>query len=82
MSHKINTLAEYVKHYENSVSDPEQFWENIAQTFTWQKPWDRVLTWDFDGPSVKWFENAQLNITENIFERHLDTQPDKTAILW
>lgn len=82
MSHKINTLAEYVKHYENSVSDPEQFWENIAQTFTWQKPWDRVLTWDFEGPSVKWFENAQLNISENIFERHLDTQPDKTAILW
>ena len=82
MSNKINTLAEYVQQYEKSVADPEQFWGNIAQAFTWQKPWDKVLTWDFEGPNVKWFENAQLNITENIFERHLETQPDKIAILW
>ncbi len=82
MNQKINSLAAYVEHYQKSIDDPEQFWGDIAQSFTWQKPWDRVLSWDFEEPNIKWFENAQLNITENIFERHLKTQPDKIAILW
>jgi len=82
MSQKINSLADYVHQYEKSIAQPEVFWEEIAATFTWQKPWDKVLNWDFDGPNIKWFENAQLNITENIFERHLKTHANKTAILW
>jgi len=82
MSQKINSLADYVHQYEKSIAQPEVFWEEIAATFTWQKPWDMVLNWDFDGPNIKWFENAQLNITENIFERHLKTHANKTAILW
>jgi len=82
MSQKINSLADYVHQYEKSIAQPEVFWEEIAATFTWQKPWDKVLNWDFDGPNIKWFENAQLNITENIFERHLKTNANKTAILW
>ena len=34
------------------------------------------------GPDIKWFENAKLNLTENIFERHIDTHGEKTAIIW
>ncbi len=79
---KINSLSSYFKEYENSIENPEKFWSKVAETFKWQKPWDNLFSWDFDRPNVKWFENAKLNITENIFERLIDTHSEKTAIIW
>ena len=82
MSHKIKTLSEYFQEYQKSIDQPEQFWGQIAENLRWKKPWDKVLSWDFEGPSVKWFENAKLNLTENIFERQLPKLGEKTAIIW
>ena len=82
MSHKIKTLSEYFQEYQKSIDQPEQFWGQIAENFHWKKTWDNVLSWDFDGPDVKWFENAKLNLTENIFERQLAACGNKTAIIW
>lgn len=79
---KINTLQEYKSAYKNSVENPEQFWENIADSFTWKKRWDDVVKWEFDTPKVEWFSGAQLNITENCIDRHLQDKADKVAILW
>ena len=75
--------SEYRKAYEDSVRDPESFWTAIAENhFQWKKPWKSVLHWDFSTPKIKWFEGAQLNITENCLDRHLNTRADKTAILF
>jgi acetyl-CoA synthetase len=82
MSNKIQSLSGYIHEYQKSINEPEKFWARIADSFHWQKPWDNVLSWDKEGPHVKWFENAKLNITENIFERHLFTHGDKAAIIW
>ncbi|HNP17466.1 MAG TPA: acetate--CoA ligase [Fulvivirga sp.] len=82
MSDRIHTLSGYIHEYQRSVNDPEEFWARIADSFHWQKRWDKVVEWDFDKPDVKWFTNAKLNITENIFERHLYTLGDKPAIIW
>ena len=82
MSQKIQTLSGYFHEYQKSIHQPEQFWSRIANSFHWKKPWDKVLSWDFKGPDIKWFENAKLNLTENIFERHLFTHSEKTAIIW
>ena len=82
MNHKIQSLSGYIHEYQKSIHEPEKFWSRIAESFYWQKPWDKVLSWNFEGPEVKWFENGKLNITENIFERHLFTHGDKTAIIW
>ena len=82
MNQKIQSLSGYLHEYQKSIHQPEKFWSRIASSFYWRKPWDRVLSWDFKGPEVKWFENAKLNITENIFEKHLFTHGDKTAIIW
>ena len=82
-NYHIKNLEEYFQTYRKSVSDPEGFWEEIAEEhFVWRKRWDKVLDWDFKKPSVKWFEGAQLNITENCIDRHLSTRGDKTAILF
>ncbi|MDO5981257.1 acetate--CoA ligase [Flavivirga spongiicola] len=82
-NYHIKHLEEYYQVYRKSVRAPENFWEEVAEEhFLWQKKWDNVLSWDFSKPEVKWFEGAQLNITENCIDRHLATRGDKTAILF
>ena len=79
---RITSLSDYFKKYEQSEKDPEKFWSEIADTFIWKKKWDKVLDWNFESVDIKWFKNAKLNITENIFERNLKDSGDKTAIIW
>jgi len=79
---KISTLSGYLHEYQKSVSNPTGFWSNVADSFYWQKRWDKVLEWDFNEPSVRWFINGKLNITENIFERHLFLRQQQPAIIW
>ena len=82
-NYHIKHLEEYYQVYRKSVRNPEAFWEEIAEEhFLWRKKWDKVLSWDFSKPEVKWFEGAKLNITENCIDRHLATRGDKTAILF
>ncbi|WP_336070246.1 acetate--CoA ligase [Mesoflavibacter sp. CH_XMU1404-2] len=82
-NYHIKHLEEYYQVYRKSVRNPEVFWEEIAEEhFMWRKKWDNVLSWDFTKPEVKWFEGAQLNITENCIDRHLYTRGDKTAIIF
>ena len=82
MSFKISSLSEYFVEYQKSIDQPEKFWSDIAETFKWKKPWDKVLSWNFNDPDLKWFLNAKLNITENIFERNIEKFGSKTAIIW
>ena len=79
---KINSFQEYQSEYKKSVENPEAFWAEKAETFSWRRKWDKVLEWNFEEPKVKWFEGAKLNITENCIDRHLELLGDKTAILW
>ena len=79
---RIRTFEEYKEEYQKSVDSPEDFWEAHANSFTWNKKWDKVLEWDFKGPKVEWFKGGQLNITENCLDRHLAERGDKVAILW
>jgi acetyl-CoA synthetase len=83
--YQIKSLEQYNDAYKKSVDDPEHFWAEIAETFSWRKKWDKILTWSFtgdDAPQVKWFEGAKLNITENCLDRHLEEMGDKPAIIW
>lgn len=82
-NYHIKHLEEYFQVYRKSVRNPEAFWEEVAEEhFEWRKKWDTVLDWDFSKPEIKWFDGAQLNITENCIDRHLRIRGDKTAILF
>ena len=81
-SYQLRTLEQYQAAYEQSIQDPETFWAAIAENFTWQKKWDKVLDWNFEEPKVEWFKGAQLNITENCLDRHLATRGNEPAIVW
>jgi acetyl-CoA synthetase len=80
--YQLQTFQDYQKAYKQSVDNPAAFWANIAEHFTWQKKWDKVLDWNFEEPKVEWFKGAQLNITENCLDRHLQTRGNEPAIVW
>jgi acetyl-CoA synthetase len=80
--YQINSFDEYQSAWKKSVEDPAGFWGDIAQHFQWKKPWETVLEWNFKDPSVKWFNGAQLNITENCIDRHLVDKANQPAIIW
>ncbi len=82
MSDRLHTLSGYLYEYQKSIAQPEEFWARIADSFHWRKRWNKVLKWNFEGPEVKWFDGAKLNITENIFEKQLYTIGDRPAIIW
>jgi acetyl-CoA synthetase len=79
----VGSLDEYTALYERSVADPEAFWSEIAGRLTWDRPFDKVLEWDFHEPSIRWFDGGRLNVTVNCLDRHVDAgRGDRTAIIW
>ena len=80
--YQIKSFEQYQTAYQKSIEQPEKFWEDIAQHFTWQKKWDKVLDWEFNTPKIEWFKGGKLNITENCLDRWVATQPDTPAIIW
>ena len=80
--YQIRSLEQYRAEYKRSVEDPEGFWAGIAENFQWRRKWNKVLEWNFSEPRVRWFEGAQLNITENCLDRHLAERGDQPAIIW
>lgn len=79
---RITSLEQYNKEYQFSVENPEAFWAQQAEQFTWHKKWDKVLEWNFTDFDVKWFIGGKLNITENCLDRHLKDKANQTAIIW
>jgi acetyl-CoA synthetase len=82
MEFKIDTFEQYQSIYTHSVEAPEAFWAAVADNFLWKRKWDKVLDWNFQEPQIKWFEGAQLNITENCLDRHLSEKANQPAIIW
>jgi acetyl-CoA synthetase len=78
----MKSITDYEHEYKLSVEDPEAFWASQAAQFTWRKKWDKVLSWDFNKPEVKWFIGGKLNITENCLDRHLPQRANQVAMIW
>lgn len=78
----MNNLESRNRAYQQSLENPEAFWADIADQFTFKRKWDKVLDWDFETPSVRWFDGAQLNITENCLDRHLPHRGNDPALIW
>ena len=58
------------------------FWSKLAlEHILWRKPFTQVLN-EENFPFFKWFEDGELNISFNCLDRNLETNPDKTAIIF
>ena len=80
--YQIESYEAYQEAWKRSVEDPEGFWGEVADHFQWRRKWDKVLSWNFREPDVKWFEGGRLNITENCLDRHLGQYGNYPAIIW
>ena len=79
----INNKNKYDSAYNESLNNPEKFWNDIAlENFSWYDKWSSVVEWDFHKAKINWFSNAKLNITVNCIDRHVKTHPNKIAILF
>ncbi len=78
------TRDRYKKMYQNSIYDVEAFWTGQAKPFVWHTGWRQNQNVpSFKSPvSIKWFEGAKLNITENCLDRQLPTRSAQTAYIW
>ncbi len=76
---QITSFEQYTAEYKKAVDNPENFWQSIAEEFTWKQKWDKVLDWNFEKPTINWFINGKFNITENCIDRHLANKANDVA---
>lgn len=68
---------------QRSITEPEKFWAEQAQEFLdWDKPWEKVLEYDYPKGQISWFQGGKLNVSVNCLDRHLATRGDQIAIIW
>jgi acetyl-CoA synthetase len=78
----VSGMAAYQALCDEAERDFEGFWGRLArETLLWHKPFSKVLD-ESTPPFFKWFHDGELNVSYNCLDRHLKTQPDKTAIIF
>lgn len=73
--------AEFEQRYQESISNPEEFWRKEGQRLAWSKPYSKVKNTSFErgNVSIKWFEDGELNAAYNCIDRHLPEKADQVA---
>ena len=76
-------MDSYQKRYQDSISDPEIFWAEVAQRLDWIQPWSQVRKFDFVSGEIEWFRGGKLNASYNCIDRHVKSgHGNETAIIW
>jgi acetyl-CoA synthetase len=74
---------DYKSAYQESISSPDKFWQNVADRIDWIKPFTKVSDTSFTSPvAIKWFYDGTLNACVNCVDRHLPERRHKRAIIW
>jgi acetyl-CoA synthetase len=78
----VKSLDQYREMYRRSLEEPEAFWREQAQILDWFHPPRNIMDVDLEEVDFSWFSGGRLNACYNCVDRHLATQPEKTAIIW
>ena len=80
---RVSSMAQYQALCEEAEQNPEEFWRNMAESgLEWRKPFTKVLD-DSKAPFYTWFEDGELNVSENCLDIHLKNgNADKTALIF
>jgi len=79
----ISSIEDYKRMYDDSIKNPESFWEGQADRISWFQKWNKVWDWDFDDAHIKWFEGAKLNACYNCIDRHVeDGYGEDIGLIW
>ena len=78
----ISGMDAYRKMCAEAEKDFEGFWAKLAREHVlWHKPFTKTLD-ESRAPFFRWFHDGQTNASYNCLDRHLKTQPDKTALVF
>jgi acetyl-CoA synthetase len=78
----VSGMAAYRAMCDEAERDFEGFWSRLArEKLLWHKPFSKTLD-QSNVPFYKWFYDGELNASYNCLDRHLKTQPDKTALIF
>lgn len=74
-------FSEYQKEYNDSTTNPKQFWAKKAvEILSWDKPFTVIHNEKFG--SDKWFEDGELNACYNCIDRWAAIYPDRIALIF
>jgi len=78
----VSGMKSYATLVNKFKNDYQGAWAELAkELLIWNKPFTKILN-DEDAPFYKWFEDGNINASYNCLDRHLKTQPNKTAIIF
>ena len=76
MSNKFNKI------YQNSIKNPETFWQEVSNDIFWFKKPTKILN-KSNPPFYKWFEDGVTNTCYNALDIHIDEgRGDKLALIY
>ena len=68
--------------YENSIQNPEEFWQRISEDIFWYKKPTQILDKNTP-PFYKWFCDGKTNTCYNALDIHIDQgRGDKIALIY
>jgi len=77
---------QYIKMYNESIENPDNFWKTQAQSIDWITPFSdnciKKINFSKNDLEIKWFYDGKLNVSQNCIDRHLNKNGDKIAIIW
>ena len=78
----VSGMAAYQALCAEAERDYEGFWARLArENLIWHKPFSQVLD-QSKAPFFRWFHDGELNVSYNCLDRHLNSQPNKIAIIF
>ena len=78
----ISGMDNYRSILKKFEKDYQGTWAELAkELLIWNKPFTKILN-DKNPPFYKWFEDGKLNASFNCLDRHIHTQPNKSAIIF
>ncbi|MDG2089282.1 MAG: acetate--CoA ligase [Arenicellaceae bacterium] len=74
----------YQRMYQESIEDPNTFWDGQGKRIDWVKPYTKVKNTSFElgNVDIRWYEDGTLNACYNCVDRHLLTKGKQPAIIW
>jgi propionyl-CoA synthetase len=70
------------KIYQESIQNPEKFWQNVSEDIFWYKKPTKILN-KSKPPFYKWFEDGVTNTCYNAIDTHIDQgRGDKIALIY
>ena len=78
----VSGIAAYQALCTEAAQDYEGYWARLAREhIVWHKPFNMVLD-ESRAPFYEWFADGELNVSYNCLDKHLATQPEKTALIF